>query len=206
MSVKTVVEVVIESAHLPDDLGISAPHSLTAKSSCDAHGSTPGSDGVVQHQFSLPVVNNQSAPTAASDSPSRIEETERLDDLQILVVDDERDAGEMLEVLLARFGAEVKLATSAEAALLLLDQMRFDLLISDIGMPDVNGYEFIRRVRRLPTGRGGQTPAIALTAYARTEDRLRALRAGYQMHVPKPVDLAELIAVIISLAKRSKES
>jgi len=62
LSVKTVVEVVIESAHLPDDLGINAPYSLTAKSSCDAHGSTPGSDGVVQHQFSLPVVNNQSAP------------------------------------------------------------------------------------------------------------------------------------------------
>jgi CheY-like chemotaxis protein len=75
-------------------------------------------------------------------------------------------------------------------------------LISDIGMPGEDGYELIRRVRELPAESGGSVPAIALTAYARTEDRLQALRAGYQMHVPKPVELAELIAVAASLTRR----
>ena len=75
-------------------------------------------------------------------------------------------------------------------------------LISDIGMPDEDGYELIRKVSALPAERGGKIPAIALTAYARTEDRLRALRAGYQMHVAKPVELAELVAVMASLIQR----
>lgn len=76
------------------------------------------------------------------------------------------------------------------------------LLVSDIGMPGDDGYELIRRVRALPAESGGCVPAIALTAYARTEDRMRALRAGYQMHVTKPVELAELAAVVASLVKR----
>jgi CheY-like chemotaxis protein len=79
-----------------------------------------------------------------------------------------------------------------------------DLLISDIGMPDEDGYELMRRVRKLPPERGGRVPAIALTAYARVEDRMHALRAGYQMHVPKPVELAELAAVAASLARRGE--
>ena len=70
-----------------------------------------------------------------------------------------------------------------------------DILISDIGMPGLDGYDLIRQVRRLPAANGGKLPAIALTAYTRTEDRLQALRAGYDMHVPKPVELAELVAV-----------
>jgi len=78
-----------------------------------------------------------------------------------------------------------------------------DLLISDIGMPGEDGYELIRRVRELPAESGGKVPAIALTAYARVEDRMQALRAGYQMHVPKPVEMAELVAVAASLIQRS---
>jgi hypothetical protein len=77
-----------------------------------------------------------------------------------------------------------------------------DVLISDIGMPEEDGYALIRKLRDMPAGRGGNVPAIALTAYARTEDRLQALRAGYQMHVTKPVELTELAAVVASLAKR----
>jgi CheY-like chemotaxis protein len=78
-----------------------------------------------------------------------------------------------------------------------------DLLISDIGMPGEDGYELIRLVRQLPAETGGKLPAIALTAYARVEDRMQALRAGYQMHVPKPVELAELVAVAASLIRRT---
>jgi hypothetical protein len=76
------------------------------------------------------------------------------------------------------------------------------VLVSDIGMPGEDGYELIRRVRQLPAEGGGRVPAIALTAYARTEDRLQALRAGYQMHVSKPVEMAELMAVAVSLVGR----
>jgi len=92
-------------------------------------------------------------------------------------------------------------ATAAEA-LELAARSRPDVLISDIGMPDADGYELIRMVRELPAEGGGGVPAIALTAYARAEDRLRVLRSGYQMHVPKPVEMAELLAVIASLVRR----
>jgi CheY-like chemotaxis protein len=78
------------------------------------------------------------------------------------------------------------------------------VILSDIGMPNEDGYELIRQIRTLPPESGGKTPAIALTAYARVEDRLQALRAGYQLHVPKPVVLAELVALIASLVERSQ--
>lgn len=116
--------------------------------------------------------------------------------------DDESDTSEMLKVMLARCGAQITLAASADEVLKNLKLTDFDILISDIGMPHRDGYELITEIRRLPVKRNGNIPAIALTAYARTEDRLRALRSGYQMHVPKPVELAELVAVIASLASR----
>jgi CheY-like chemotaxis protein len=120
----------------------------------------------------------------------------------VLVVDDEPDTRELLRIGLTRCGAEVSSVTSASEALAAIEAAPPDLLISDIGMPDVDGYELMRRIRELPAERGGKVPAIALTAYARTEDRLHALRAGYQMHVPKPVELAELVAVASSLVQR----
>jgi len=93
-------------------------------------------------------------------------------------------------------------AGSAAEAIEAIEKSAPDLLISDIGMPGEDGYEMMRRVRKLPPEAGGRVPAIALTAYARVEDRMHALRAGYQMHVPKPVELAELAAVAASLVKR----
>jgi CheY-like chemotaxis protein len=100
-------------------------------------------------------------------------------------LDDEADTREIFKVGIGQCGAEVVTAGSAREALATLEEARPDLLISDIGMPGEDGYELIRKVRALPAGRGGKMPAIALTAYARTEDRLRALRAGYQMHISK---------------------
>jgi CheY-like chemotaxis protein len=99
-------------------------------------------------------------------------------------------------------GAEVSVNSSAEDALRALSEWNPDVLISDIGMPVVDGYEFIRQVRSLPSDSGGTIPAVALTAYARFEDRLKALKAGYEMHVPKPVELSELVTVILSLLRR----
>ncbi|HVF87642.1 MAG TPA: PAS domain S-box protein, partial [Pyrinomonadaceae bacterium] len=140
--------------------------------------------------------------SSASGSLSPAESDERLDGMRLLVVDDEPDTCEMLRAMLTQRGAEVVVARSAEEALVEIQRSRFDLLISDIGMPGADGYELLGRVRGLPADRGGHIPAVALTAYARTEDRLRALRAGYQMHVPKPVESTELIAVLSSLAAR----
>ena len=140
---------------------------------------------------------------AARDTLPSYESPERLEGLKVLVVDDEVDTRELFKVGIGQSGAEVVTAGSAREALEAIAEEIPDLLISDIGMPDEDGYELISKVRALPAARGGKIPAIALTAYARTEDRLRALRAGYQMHVSKPVELAELVTVMASLVGRS---
>jgi signal transduction histidine kinase/ActR/RegA family two-component response regulator len=142
-------------------------------------------------------------PAAREELPA-YECFERLDGLKVLVVDDEVDARDLLRAGIGQCGAEVRTVASTQDALEAIENEMPDLLISDIGMPGEDGYELIRKIRALPADRGGKIPAIALTAYARTEDRLHALRAGYQMHVPKPVELAELVAVAASLVRRSR--
>ena len=129
--------------------------------------------------------------------------TDRLDDLKILVVDDEADTRELLRQGLEYCGAHVRVAASANQALNELQMALPDIIISDIGMPGSDGYDLIRQIRGLPPEKGGKIAAIALTAYTRVEDRLQALRGGYDMHVPKPVELAELVAVAASVARRS---
>jgi PAS domain S-box-containing protein len=140
-------------------------------------------------------------PAARSLLPEA-EFAERLDGVRVLVVDDEPDTRELLKVGLENCGAEVTVAASVADALRAIERAAPDVLISDIGMPDEDGYDLIRQVRRSAAKDGGRVPAIALTAYARVEDRLKALRSGYHMHVPKPVELAELITVVDSLVKR----
>ena len=129
--------------------------------------------------------------------------TDRLDGLRILVVDDEADTRDLLKQGLEFCGATVTVAETAAEALEMLKVSVPDVLISDIGMPGTDGFDFIRQVRKLSRHHGGKVAAIALTAYTRIEDRLRALRAGYDMHVPKPVELTELVAVAASLARRN---
>jgi signal transduction histidine kinase/DNA-binding response OmpR family regulator len=126
-----------------------------------------------------------------------------LQDLKILVVDDDRDGLELLATILVHGGAEVRTAGSAADGLKALQDWRPHVLISDIEMPGEDGYSLIRRVRALGGPGAGRTPAIALTAYGRVEDRLRTLSAGYSMHIPKPVDPAELLVVVASLAGRT---
>jgi signal transduction histidine kinase/CheY-like chemotaxis protein len=126
-----------------------------------------------------------------------------LEGLTVLVVDDEADTRELIREVLKECGSEVVMSRSAEEALEALEQYHPDVLISDLGMPDEDGYSLISKIRALPPERGGQIPAAALTAYARAEDRMRVLRSGFQFHLPKPVDSAELITVIASLAGRA---
>jgi CheY-like chemotaxis protein len=122
-----------------------------------------------------------------------------LNGLSVLVVDDEDDTRHLVQAVLEQCAARVITARSAAEALELFKKERPDVLISDLGMPEEDGLSLIRKVRALPTSEGGHTPAAALTAYARVEDRMKVLRAGFQVHIPKPVDPAELIAIIESL-------
>jgi signal transduction histidine kinase/CheY-like chemotaxis protein len=125
-----------------------------------------------------------------------------LDGLRVLVVDDEIDARTLLTAMLERCGAQVIAVGSAREGIDSVESWKPDVLIADIGMPVEDGYGLIKRVRALPKEHGGQTPALALTAYARTEDRVRALSEGYQVHLAKPVDRAELAAVVAGLGHR----
>jgi signal transduction histidine kinase/CheY-like chemotaxis protein len=123
--------------------------------------------------------------------------------VRVLVVDDDADAATIAARMLQQCGAEVTTASSAPEALNALTKERPDVLLSDIGMPGMDGHELIRRVRSLPPDQGGRTPAAAFTALARSEDRSRALRSGFQSHVPKPMDPDELVTVVASLAGRT---
>jgi PAS domain S-box-containing protein len=139
----------------------------------------------------------KAAPTAELESPM-----DALVGIKVLVVDDEPDGRALLKRVLADRGAEVRVAESVAEALKILEKFRPQVLVSDIGMPDEDGYDLIRQIRV-----GGWTarrlPAVALTAFARAEDRKRAMLAGFQTHVAKPVDPAELVAVVASLAGRT---
>jgi len=126
--------------------------------------------------------------------------------LTVLVVDDQPDARELILRVLEDCSARVLTAGSAEEAVPLVESGRPDVLITDIGMPGADGYELLRRVRELGPARGGRVPAIALTAFARSEDRTRALRSGFMVHVSKPVDPSELVATVAAVAGRVSPS
>jgi CheY-like chemotaxis protein len=117
----------------------------------------------------------------------------------VLVVDDDRDARELIKRILGDCNARVRIAGSAREAIEMIQAAPPQLLISDLGMPDVDGFELLDRVRQLPRDAGGHVPAIALTAFARSEDRLRALEAGFSAHISKPVEPNELIATVASV-------
>ena len=127
-----------------------------------------------------------------------------LDGMNVLVVDDDWDSRELVTVVLKASGAEVVSVTSAIEALRELALRRFDVLLSDIGMAEMDGYALISQIRQLPAERGGKIPAAALTAYAGIENQRRALSAGYQVHIPKPIGPSELITAVARLAEHKK--
>jgi signal transduction histidine kinase/CheY-like chemotaxis protein len=136
----------------------------------------------------------------------QLDGSELLKGVRVLVVDDQPDARELLSLVLTHAGAEATTTASSATALEMLSQHRFDVLVSDIGMPYEDGFMLISRIRSLSREEGGSIPAIALTAYATDEDRRRVLDAGFREHLPKPVEPAELIALIASLAGRAESS
>jgi CheY-like chemotaxis protein/two-component sensor histidine kinase len=162
-----------------------------------------GSTFTVQLPVAPPVPGR--APERPHPARARFEppgELTRLDGLRVLSVDDDRDALGLMATILGRAGARVESCASARAAFAVFQDRPPDVLISDIEMPDEDGYSLIKRIRALESDRGGRIPAIALTAYGRREDRLKAVSSGYSMHVPKPVDPAELTTIVASLTGR----
>lgn len=138
---------------------------------------------------------------AVSERPLQLEQPLTLDGVQILVVDDDADTRRFTEVLLDKAGAAVVTAVSAAAALAALKRFQPDILLSDIGMPDMDGYMLIRQLRTLPPEQGGATPAIALTAYAGELDYQQAIAAGFQRHLAKPIEPEKLIRAISELTR-----
>jgi len=148
----------------------------------------------------LQVAKRPGAELKEKAGPSHVE-IQNLGGVRVLVVEDDPYTLEMLKVILQNRGAEVITALSAADALKALERSRPDAMISDIAMPDEDGYELIEKVRRRDPEHGGDIPAAALTAYARVEDRIHALTAGFLMYVQKPVDPDELVAVVANLTR-----
>lgn len=193
-------------------LGLSIVHQLV-----DLHGGTvsvqsEGEGKGATFTITLPfvgVVNSHDAETeqlAPGEKIITLEGLPSLAGLKVLVVDDEADTRELIREVLKECGSEVITSRSVPEALAALQEHQPDVLITDLGMPDEDGYALISKIRALPSERGGQIPAAALTAYARAEDRMRVLRSGFQFHLPKPVDSAELVTVVASLAGRAYNS
>jgi PAS domain S-box-containing protein len=148
-----------------------------------------------------PISERKDQPSAASTQVILEDGQITLPGIKVLVIDDEQDARELIKEVLTLFQADVITAATAAAGLEILKNHRPHVIVSDIGMPEKDGYQFIREVRSLPSTDGGKTPAIALSAFAHSEDRTRAITAGYQMHLSKPVESHELVAAIENLTR-----
>jgi CheY-like chemotaxis protein len=191
-------------------LGLSIVRQLVELHGGTVTAESPGAGAGTTFKVMLPVtgvapdisdIEKTSPPIIEGNSPTY--SSPSLDGLRVLVVDDERDSRELAVAALMLRGAEVISCESAIEALEEMERQPFDVLVSDIGMPEMDGYWLINKIRQLPAERGGRIPAVALTAYVGIEDRRRVLLAGYQMHIPKPVEPAELTSLIASLAERN---
>lgn len=187
-------------------LGLAIVKQLTELQGGTVRAKSPGEGQGSTFVVCLPITVVHEAPTEKArpkqEPPTEFDcSAEPLAGIRALVVDDEGDARALVRRVLRDCGAEVAVASSVDEALPLIEGFRPDILVSDVGMPDRDGYDLIRQVRSRVAAK--VLPAVALTAFARSEDRRRALLAGFQTHVAKPVDPAELVAVVASLVERT---
>jgi len=149
----------------------------------------------------LPLINTPASETLNDNSTEAMVQLNRFHNFKILVVEDEVDSRDILSLVLEKEGADVTAVTSAKEALEAFTNSDFDLMISDIGMPEVDGYTLMKQIRNLPQGKNIQ--AIALTAYAGDVNKQHSIDAGYQKHLAKPININELISIITSLLSSS---
>jgi signal transduction histidine kinase len=188
-------------------LGLAIVRHLVEMHGGSVRAESPGEDRGATFSVSLPLASQGACQsrncgqqvTLQEDNASPFAPSKTLAGLRVLVVDDEDDTREIIRAVIAQSGGEVMACSSAGEALDALKTWRPDVLMSDIGMPGEDGYALIRQVRALPRDCGGGTPAAALTAYARDEDRQRALSAGYQLHIAKPFSAQDLVAAVSNL-------
>ncbi|WP_017653645.1 PAS domain-containing hybrid sensor histidine kinase/response regulator [Fortiea contorta] len=180
-----------------------------ARNIIEMHGGTISAESLGEGQGAtftvrLPLVSSQSRTTDQENQPTFIAvDSLPLAGIRVLVVDDEPDSLDFVAFILEQDGAEVHAVNSAYAAIQALVELKPDILVSDISMPDVDGYALIRQVRTWTAAEGGEIPAIALTAFARNSDQQEALTAGFQMHIPKPLNAEELVAAIVQLVGKN---
>jgi PAS domain S-box-containing protein len=172
---------------------------LIAQAPDEANDTYEANETYVSHMSHAPYTSD------TSHAPDAVDQAPELDGLRVLAVDNDSDARDLIKTILTQYGAVVETAGSTSQALTFFErpeEWRPELLISDIEMPEADGYQLIRKLREMESRRGRRAPAIALTAYARTEDRLRSLSAGFDMHVTKPVEPMELLTIVASLTGR----
>jgi PAS domain S-box-containing protein len=193
-------------------LGLAIVRHLTELHGGTVHATSPGEGLGSTFTVRLPVTmlpggkySDAQLPTDAPNPLPNYFKSLDLSGIRVLVVDDDPDVRELIRRVLSDCEAEVLTAGTVADALWIVERERPHVLVSDIGMPDADGFELLKRVRTLGHGAGGKIPAIALTAFVRSGDRTRALRAGFLAHIPKPVEPSELVATVASVAGRTGE-
>ncbi|BAB73503.1 ATP-binding protein [Anabaena sp. FACHB-709] len=190
-------------------LGLAIVRHLVELHGGTVHVHSPGEEQGSTFTVKLPLLSENKATSIEPISPRGENLTPlplcpSLLGVRVLVVDDESDSRDFISTVLEQCQAQVRAVATAKEALQIISQWKPDVLVSDIGMPEEDGYSLIRKLRSLPPEQGGNIPATALTAYARAEDRTRAIQEGFQLHLPKPIEPTELATVVASLIKRGQ--